>query len=68
MSIDVAEEKLKDFRMHIMSLLTSFGSVMLRLSHLAQILRHRIVSMTFILSTNENLLVLTPTLFLSTDI
>ena len=49
MSIDVAEEKLKDFRMHIMSLLTSFGSVMLRLSHLAQILRHRIVSMTFYL-------------------
>ena len=46
MGIDAAEEKLKDFRMHMKSLLTSFGSVMLRLSHLAQILRHRIVSMT----------------------
>lgn len=44
MGIDGAEEKLKDFRMHMKSLLTSFGSVMLRLSHLAQILRHRIVS------------------------
>ena len=44
MGLDAAEEKLKDFRIHMKSLLTSFGSVMLRLSHLAQILRHRIVS------------------------
>lgn len=44
MGIDAADEKLKDFRSHMKSLLTSFGSVMLRLSHLAQILRHRIVS------------------------
>lgn len=42
--IDAADEKLKDFKTHLKSLLTSFGSVMLRLSHLAQILRHRIVS------------------------
>lgn len=41
---DVEDEKLRDLRMHLKSLLTSFGSVMLRLSHLAQILRHRIVS------------------------
>jgi hypothetical protein len=41
---DVEDEKLKDLRMHLKSLLTSFGSVLLRLSHLAQILRHRIVS------------------------
>jgi hypothetical protein len=42
--MDAADEKLKDFKVHMKSLLTSFGSVMLRLSHLAQILRHRIVS------------------------
>mmetsp|Transcript_13089 Transcript_13089/g.18732 ORF Transcript_13089/g.18732 Transcript_13089/m.18732 type:complete len:1050 (-) Transcript_13089:1398-4547(-) len=39
-----AEEKLADFRVHLKSLLTSFGSVMLRLSYLAQILRHRITT------------------------
>ncbi len=44
MGVDAADEKLKDFKVHMKSLLTSFGSVMLRLSHLAQILRHRIVS------------------------
>jgi hypothetical protein len=39
------EEKLLAFRSHLRSLLKSFGCVMLRLNHLAQILRHRIVSM-----------------------
>jgi hypothetical protein len=41
---DADDDKLRDFRMHLKSLLTSFGSVMLRLTHLAQILRHQIVS------------------------
>jgi hypothetical protein len=44
MSSDAAEEKLRDFQIHLNSLLTAFGSVMIRLSYLAQILRHRIVS------------------------
>jgi hypothetical protein len=44
MNIDAAEEKLRDFQSHLKSLLTVFGSVMIRLSYLAQILRHRIVS------------------------
>jgi hypothetical protein len=35
---------LRDFRRHLTGLLSSFGCVMIRLSHLAQILRHRIVS------------------------
>jgi len=43
-SDDSEDDRLKDFRMHLKSLLTSFGSVMLRLNHLAQILRHRIMS------------------------
>jgi hypothetical protein len=37
-------QDLKDFRRHLRGLLSSFGCVMLRLSHLAQILRHVIVS------------------------
>ena len=37
---------LKDFRRHWTGLLSAFGCVMLRLSHLAQILRYRIVSET----------------------
>lgn len=44
MNIDAAEEKLRDFQSHLKSLLTAFGSVMIRLTYLAQILRHRIVS------------------------
>jgi hypothetical protein len=35
---------LKEFRRHLTGLLSSFGCVMVRYSHLAQILRHRIVS------------------------
>lgn len=37
-------EDLRDFRRHLTGLLSSFGCVMIRLSHLAQIVRHRIVS------------------------
>jgi hypothetical protein len=44
MNIDAAEEKLRDFQSHLNSLLTAFGSVLIRLTFLAQILRHRIVS------------------------
>ena len=35
---------LKDFRRHLTGLLSSFGCVLLRLAHLSQILRYRIVS------------------------
>lgn len=35
---------LKDFRRHLTGLLSSFGCVMIRLSHLTQILRHRIAN------------------------
>jgi hypothetical protein len=38
------QHDLKDVRRHLMGLLSAFGCVMIRLSHLAQILRHRIVS------------------------
>jgi hypothetical protein len=38
---------LSDFRRHLTGLLSSFGCVMIRLSHLAQILRHRIVSILY---------------------
>lgn len=37
-------QDMKDFRRHLKGLLSSFGCVMIRISHLAQILRHRIVS------------------------
>lgn len=37
-----AEEAMRDFRIHLGSLLVAFGSVLMRLSHLAQILRNRI--------------------------
>lgn len=37
-------DDLRDFRRHLTGLLSSFGCVMIRLSHLAQIVRHRIVS------------------------
>lgn len=39
-----SEEAMRDFRVHLSNLLVAFGSVVLRLSHLAQIVRHRIVS------------------------
>lgn len=38
-------QDLKDFRRHLRGILSLFGCVMVRLSHLAQILRHRIVSL-----------------------
>jgi hypothetical protein len=37
-------ENLKEFRRHLTGLLSAFGCVMIRLSHLAEILRFRIVS------------------------
>jgi hypothetical protein len=37
-------ENLKDFRRHLTGLMSAFGCVMIRLSHLAEILRFRIVS------------------------
>lgn len=37
-------ENLKEFRRHLIGLLSAFGCVMIRLSHLAEILRFRIVS------------------------
>ena len=37
-------QDMKDFRRHLKGMLSAFGCVMIRLSHLAQILRHRIVS------------------------
>ena len=43
-SNDIIEERLKVFKAHLRALLKGFGSVMLRLTYLAQILRHRIVS------------------------
>jgi len=39
-----SEEAMRDFRVHLSNLLVAFGSVVLRLAHLAQIVRHRIVS------------------------
>jgi len=44
MGVEDGEEKMKEFKSHLRALLKGFGSVMLRLSHLAQILRHRITS------------------------
>ncbi len=41
---DAGEERLKVFKAHLRALLKGFGSVMLRLTYLGQILRHRIVS------------------------
>ena len=41
--MDAMEERLKVFKSHLRGLLKGFGSVMLRLNYLAQILRHRIV-------------------------
>lgn len=38
------QEHLKEFRRHLTGLMSAFGCVMVRLSHLAQILRFRIVS------------------------
>jgi len=38
-------ENLKEFRRHLTGLLSAFGCVMLRLTHLAEILRFRIVSL-----------------------
>lgn len=38
-------ENLKDFRRHLTGLLSAFGCVMVRLSHLAEVLRIRIVSL-----------------------
>ena len=38
---------LKDFRRHLTGLLSSFGCVLLRLTHFAQIFRQWIVSMQF---------------------
>jgi hypothetical protein len=38
------EDELKEFKVHLNNLLKSFGGVMTRLLHLAQILRHKIVS------------------------
>lgn len=37
-------ENMKDFRRHLTGLMSAFGCVMIRLSHLAEILRFRIVS------------------------
>jgi len=39
-----SEEAMRDFRVHLSNLLVAFGSVVLRLSHLAQIVRHRIMT------------------------
>lgn len=39
-----AEEAMRDFRLHLGSLLVAFGSILMRLNYLAQILRHRISS------------------------
>jgi hypothetical protein len=39
-----AADNLKEFRIHLNSLLKAFGGVMTRFLHLAQILRHKIVS------------------------
>ncbi len=43
--MDASEERLRVFKSHLRGLLKGFGSVMLRLSYLTQILRHRIVSL-----------------------
>ena len=51
---------LKDFRRHLTGLLSAFGCVMIRLSHLTQILRHRIVSETLLCSHKFPLSMLTP--------
>jgi len=39
-----ADEAMRDFRIHLSNLLFAFGSVALRLSHLAQIVRHKIMT------------------------
>ena len=39
-----ATTDLRDFRKHLASVISSFGNVMIRLHHLAQIIRYRIVS------------------------
>jgi hypothetical protein len=42
-----ADEAMRDFRVHLSNLLFAFGSVVLRLSHLAQIVRHKVVRFLF---------------------
>jgi hypothetical protein len=44
-SISGRPENFKDFRRHLTSLLSAFGCVLVRLSHLAEVLRIRIVRM-----------------------
>lgn len=41
-----ATTDLRDFRKHMASVVSAFGNVQVRLTHLAQIIRHRIVSKT----------------------
>lgn len=47
------KEEMREFRLHLTGLLSAFGCVMLRLSHLAQIVRHRIVSTGALMCTNK---------------
>lgn len=46
-------ENFKDFRRHLTGLLSSFGCVMVRLTHLAEVLRIRVVSFVFFGSNRE---------------
>ncbi len=45
-------DNLKEFRIHLNNLLKAFGGVMTRFLHLAQILRHKIVSINSLFSFN----------------
>jgi hypothetical protein len=47
--VSSSEDKLREFKMHLQCLLMAYGTILLRFTYLAQILRHRIVSLFYIL-------------------
>lgn len=57
--MDASEERLRVFKSHLRALLKGFGSVMLRLSYLVQILRHRIVSFLALIMISSGIIFLT---------
>ncbi len=52
----MTKESMQDFRRHLTNLLSAFGCVMLRMSHLAQILRYRIVRIYLALMSGRSFL------------
>lgn len=47
-----ATTDLRDFRRHMASVVSAFGNVQVRLTHLSQIIRHRIVSLQILMVTS----------------